>query len=262
MAKKRQEEPAKGAGWMNTFCDLMTLLLCFFVLLFSMSEIDAEKFEQLAKSLASSYSILDGGAEAIGDGKLISNGVSQLNDLAEYYNSMGQLAEEIEDAEEKTLEQKGFEQSEEMSEQIEKMLVSADIADEVDMDFTAQYVSLTLSGSLLFDSGSAELKKEVKPMIKKVGVILTRYENNIIEIEGHTDNVPISNANFGSNDELSSFRALSVFQYLLETTDLNPAKIKHSGRGEYIPIADNSTAEGRSRNRRVEIKIYNDLSSY
>lgn len=262
MAKKRQEEPAKGAGWMNTFCDLMTLLLCFFVLLFSMSEIDAEKFEQLAKSLASSYSILDGGAEAIGDGKLISNGVSQLNDLAEYYNSMGQLAEEIEDAEEKTLEQKGFEQSEEMSEQIEKMLVSADIADEVDMDFTAQYVSLTLSGSLLFDSGSAELKKEVEPMIKKVGVILTRYENNIIEIEGHTDNVPISNAKFGSNDELSSFRALSVFQYLLETTDLNPAKIKHSGRGEYIPIADNSTAEGRSRNRRVEIKIYNDLSSY
>ena len=149
-----------------------------------------------------------------------------------------------------------------MSEQIEKILVSADIADEVDMDFTAQYVSLTLWGSLLFDSGSAELKKEVKPMIKKVGVILTRYENNIIEIEGHTDNVPISNANFGSNDELSSFRALSVFQYLLETTDLNPAKIKHSGRGEYIPIADNSTAEGRSRNRRVEIKIYNDLSSY
>lgn len=262
MAKKRQEEPAKGAGWMNTFCDLMTLLLCFFVLLFSMSEIDAEKFEQLAKSLASSYSILDGGAEAIGDGKLISNGVSQLNDLAEYYNTMGQLAEEVEDAEEISLQQKGFNESEEMSEQIEEMLKNANIAKEVDMDFTAQYVSLTLNGSLLFDSGSAELKNEVKPMIKKVGVILTRYENNIIEIEGHTDNVPISNANFGSNDELSSFRALSVFQYLLETTDLNPAKIKHSGRGEYIPIADNSTAEGRSRNRRVEIKIYNDLSSY
>ena len=72
----------------------------------------------------------------------------------------------------------------------------------------------------------------------------------------------MANKNFGSNDELSSFRALSVFQYLMETTDLDPAKIKHSGRGEYIPIADNSTAEGRARNRRVEIKIYNDLSSY
>lgn len=263
MAKKKPEEPPKGSpAWMNTFSDLMTLLLCFFVLLFSMSEIDAEKFEQLAQSLASSYSILDGGAEAIGDGKLISNGVSQLNDLAEYYNTMGQLAEEIEDAEEESLEKKGFKESEEMSEQIEEMLANANIADEVDMDFTAQYVSLTLNGSLLFDSGSAELKKEVKPIIKKVGVILTRYKDNIIEIEGHTDNVPMANKNFGSNDELSSFRALSVFQYLMETTDLDPAKIKHSGRGEYIPIADNSTAEGRARNRRVEIKIYNDLSSY
>ena len=263
MAKKKREDPPKAvAEWMNTYSDLMTLLLCFFVLLFSMSEIDAEKFAQLAQSLASSYSILDGGAEAIGDGKLISNGVSQLNDLAEYYNTMGQMAEEIEDAEEETLEQKGFKESEEMSEQIEEMLEGANIAEEVDMDFTAQYVSLTLSGSLLFDSGSAVLKSEVKPMFKKVGVILTRYDKNIIEIEGHTDNVPISNANFGSNDELSSFRALSVFQYLIETTDLDPAKIKHSGRGEYIPIADNSTAEGRARNRRVEIKIYNDLASY
>lgn len=263
LAKKKQEEPPKGSpAWMNTFSDLMTLLLCFFVLLFSMSEIDAEKFQQLAQSLASTYSILDGGAQAIGDGKLISNGVSQLNDLAEYFNTMGQLAEEIEDAEEESIEKKGFEQSEEMSEQIEEMLKNADIANEIDMDFSAQYVSLTLNGSLLFDSGSAELKNEIKPVLKKVGIILRRYQNNIIEIEGHTDNVPISSKRYANNDELSSFRALSVFQYLMETTELNPAKIKHSGRGEYLPIADNATAEGRARNRRVEIKIYNDLASY
>ena len=66
---------------------------------------------------------------------------------------------------------------------------------------------------------------------------------------------------FESNDVLSSYRALAMFDYLVENTSLDPAKIKHSGRGEYIPVADNSTPEGRAKNRRIEIKIYNNLSS-
>ena len=74
--------------------------------------------------------------------------------------------------------------------------------------------------------------------------------------------VPMSGAKYSNNDELSSGRALSVFDYLLSVTNLNPADVKHAGRGEYLPIADNSTAEGRAKNRRVEIKIYNSLSSY
>ena len=84
----------------------------------------------------------------------------------------------------------------------------------------------------------------------------------MIEIEGHTDNVPIHNSKFANNNELSSARALSVFDYLVETTTLNPANIKHTGRGEYVPVDDNSTPEGRSQNRRVEIKIYHTLSTY
>ena len=96
----------------------------------------------------------------------------------------------------------------------------------------------------------------------KVGQILERYADSTIEIEGHTDNVPIHNARFANNDELSSFRALSVFDYFMSTTTLDPAKIKHSGRGEYVPVADNATPEGRAKNRRVEIKIYTELSDY
>ena len=83
-----------------------------------------------------------------------------------------------------------------------------------------------------------------------------------IRIEGHTDNVPMSGGGkYANNDELSSGRALSVFYYLTENTTLDPSKIVHTGRGQYDPIADNTTDEGRARNRRVEIKIYNPLSA-
>ena len=98
--------------------------------------------------------------------------------------------------------------------------------------------------------------------MNQVGIILQQYSTSTIEIEGHTDNVPMSGSKYSNNDELSNGRALSVFYYLEENTTLNPANIKHSGRGEYIPIADNSTPEGRAQNRRVEIRIYNSLSSY
>ena len=97
-------------------------------------------------------------------------------------------------------------------------------------------------------------------MISKVAVILERYAESTVEIEGHTDNVPISTSKYESNDVLSSYRALAMFNYLVENTNLNPALLKHSGRGEYIPVADNGTPEGRAKNRRIEIKIYNTLS--
>ena len=122
--------------------------------------------------------------------------------------------------------------------------------------------ALTLNGALLFDSGSATIKEGAYPILDKIGVILQKYGENLIEIEGHTDNIPIHNAQFANNNELSSARALSVFDYLVETTTLNPANIKHTGRGEYVPVDDNSTPEGRSKNRRVEIKIYHTLSTY
>ena len=94
MAKKKQEEAPKGSpAWMATFSDLMNLLLCFFVLLFSMSSIDAAKFEKVVESFNQTFSVLNGGASAIGDGLLISNGVSQLNELDDYINSTGKMDE-------------------------------------------------------------------------------------------------------------------------------------------------------------------------
>ncbi len=264
MAKRKDPDPPKGApAWQATFADLMNLLLCFFVMLFAMSTVDAEKFEQLAASFTEAYSIFNGGAQSIGDGILISNGVSQLNELDDYMYQMGKQSDsDIQSDALKQLEQDQLKESESLSEIIEEILVEENLAAQVDVDFTSQYVSLTLNGALLFDSGSAELKQESLPVLDKIGAILKKYGKSIIEIEGHTDNVPIHTAQFKDNNELSSARALTVFEYLVENADLDPAMVKHSGRGEYVPIADNSTPEGRAQNRRVEIKIYHTLSTY
>ena len=268
MAKRKPDEPPKGApAWQATFADLMNLLLCFFVMLFSMSSVDAQKFELLAASFNQTFSIFSAGATAIGDGILISNGVSQLNELDEYINSTGKdsegetVPEDLETAIE-AMEQAKLEESEELAEKVEEALQEKNLQNDVDIEFTAQYVQLTLNGALLFDSGSVELKEESLPILNQVGIILQRYSAGTIEIEGHTDNVPMSGSKYSNNDELSNGRALSVFYYLKDNTTLDPASIKHSGMGEYVPIADNSTAEGRAKNRRVEIRIYNSLSAY
>ena len=271
MAKRKEDTPPAGSpAWMATFSDLMNLLLCFFVMLFAMSSIEEAKLQEFVAAMNNTFSVFDGGASAIGDGILISNGVSQLNELDQYINSTGKTAdsetdgEDLQDYEmspeamEEILQDKMLEENEERVEEIEEVLTESDIADEVEVSFTAQYVKLTMNGGLLFDSGSAQLKDDAKLIIDKVGLILERYGNaGTIEIEGHTDNVPMKSAQYPSNEELSSARALSVFYYLMDSTTLNPLNLKHAGMGERVPIADNSTPEGRSRNRRVEILIYN-----
>lgn len=271
MAKRKEDTPPPGSpAWMATFSDLMNLLLCFFVMLFAMSSIEEAKLQEFVAAMNNTFSVFDGGASAIGDGFLISNGVSQLNELDQYINSTGKTADSETDGDdfnefemspeamEEILADKALAENEERVEEIEEALAESDIGDEVEASFTAQYVKLTMNGGLLFDSGSAQLKEDAKLIIDKVGLILERYGNGgIIEVEGHTDNVPINSVQYPSNEELSSARAMSVFYYLTETTTLNPLNLKHAGMGERVPIADNSTPEGRSRNRRVEILIYN-----
>ena len=272
MAKRKEEAPPPGSpAWMTTFSDLMNLLLCFFVMLFSMSTLEESKLAELVAAMNNTPSIFNAGATAIGDGILISNGVSQLNELDQYINSTGKPADSKVDGEEleefdKTmtseemeehLKEENLQSNEEVAENIEEGLVENNIGDQVEIGFTAQYIQLTMNGALLFDSGSAELTDAAKAVLDKVGLILEKYGTGTIEIEGHTDNIPISSSRFASNEELSSARALSVFYYLLESSLLDPTQLRHAGMGERVPIADNSTAEGRSRNRRVEIRIYN-----
>ena len=100
---------------------------------------------------------------------------------------------------------------EEMAEKIEEVLEEKNLENEIDIEFTAQYVQLTLNGALLFDSGSVEIKEEAMPLMNQLGIILQRFSQGTIEIEGHTDNVPMSGSKYSNNDELSRGRALSVF---------------------------------------------------
>ncbi len=329
MAKKPEEIKPGLPAWQGTFGDLMNLLLCFFVLLFSMATMDAAKFEEVAASFSSAFGIFTGGEAAFGQGALVGDGISQLNELSNYIISMGlsQSGSQEEDTTNKEGEnasesggqgvneegdsagvmegqgsqgegaegetegdktqsgQESEEQSEEQKEitaaeaqekaeaeqlkaseklanEVEGALDEMDLVNQVDVNFTSQYVQLTLQGSILFDSGDATLKEAAGPILDKVGTVLERYAGGTIEIEGHTDNVPMhrSGGKYTNNDELSDGRALSVFYYFVENTTLEPDNIKHSGRGEYEPVADNSTPEGRAKNRRVEIRIYNPLS--
>ena len=158
-------------------------------------------------------------------------------------------------------EQQELKESEQMADQVEQMAAQYGIQDQVEVDFNGQYVKITLNGALLFDSGKAEIRQDAYPLVDKIGAILQNYDQNIIEIEGHTDNVPIHSSKYADNNVLSMFRALTVADYIRSITNLNPAYIKSSGRGEYVPVADNTTEEGRARNRRVEIKIYNSYNS-
>lgn len=270
MAKKRAEDSPPSQLWKDTFSDLMNLLLCFFVLLFSMSTVDQEKFQEVAASLASAFSVLPSGGSALtSEGILVGSGASQLNELSDYYNNMGLNSEgDMTQEENSTLDQayeqiqqEGLEQSEKMAENIQASLETANIASEVEITATSQYVMLSLNGGILFDSGKAELKTEAVSIIDKVAESVKIYDDNMISIEGHTDNVPQNSAQYPDNMVLSMYRAYSVYGYFVNQKGFNPDSISSTGRGEYVPIASNSTPEGRSQNRRVEIKIYNALNS-
>ncbi|MCR4674692.1 MAG: flagellar motor protein MotB [Lachnospiraceae bacterium] len=289
MGKPKQEDPPKGSpAWMATFSDLMNLLLCFFVLLFSMSSVDAEKYELVVQSFQEAFSILPSGGSTVTDGTLVASGISQMPNIANYFGDSlsdgdgndetdaGGEGEEdktteelIEEAEEaaaasaiEDYEQEQLSESEAMAENMEALATQYGIQDQIEVDFNGQYVRITLNGALLFESGSAELSTDALPLVQNISKMLNVYTSNLIDVEGYTDNVPIKSAKYESNDVLSMYRALYVADCIRENADqLDPANVVSTGRGSYNPVADNSTPEGRARNRRVEIKIYNSYNS-
>lgn len=240
MARKRgsnNEEPKQGSpAWMNTYGDMVTLLLCFFVLLFSFSEVDAKKFDALIESFQGSLGILDSGT-AIVDDDLITEAMK--DDLT-------------------TDQKQELEDFRKLQESLENYLQNYGLESDILVTHENAGLVLRFQDNVLFDPGEAVLKQRSKEILSDITTFLEAPEfiGKSIRVEGHTDTVKVNPTSiYPTNWELSAGRASNVVRYLVEESGLEPRRLAIAGYGEYHPIAPNDTAENRSKNRRVDIVI-------
>jgi len=226
------EEVEEGAPmWIVTFGDLMSLLMCFFVLLLSFSEMDRNKYRIVSGSMKNAFGIQRKKPvfESPKGQKMISKEFDQAIVLVKVQDVINPIQQELED------EFQEFQKS-------------------VEIHANENEVTIRMMGEATFDSGHAKLRKAFLPLLLKIGEILAKTKGEII-IAGHTDNVPLIGGQFRSNLGLSMARAGSVAEYLLKSTSIDPQKISTMGFGEYRPLDSNDTAQGRRKNRRVEIIV-------
>jgi chemotaxis protein MotB len=220
--------------WVVTFGDLMSLLLCFFVLLLSFSEMDRQKYKQVAGSMEKAF------------------GVQRKARIMEIPKGMKMIAKDFDQ------ELIATRIKEEIGEQIDELFSSrlADLKNQIDIEEGDDELVIRLMGESTFDSGSDEIRYELKPLLEKVAQVLQDAHGDLV-IAGHTDNVPINSIKFSSNLRLSTARATAVAEFLLSHSRIDPRRIATMGFGEYRPLESNDTAEGREKNRRVEIILGN-----
>ncbi len=231
MPKKRRKPSVVATGapdWMVTYGDMVTLLLCFFILLYSYSVIDEQKYAQIISSLQVSF---------LGERGIMQSSIDSSN---------GEIIELSLDF--KIQEVIVTYQS------VKESLIEEGLDQDVKIRVEERGVVLEIEDRILFDSAKADIKPEAERILVKVAGILKRLPNQII-VEGHTDNVPINTVFFPSNWELSVARAVRVVRFLSEAVNIPSERFIAAGYGEYRPIANNNTAEGRATNRRVNIII-------
>ncbi len=252
--RRKESSSADSASWMTTYGDMVTLILTFFVLLFSFSTIDANKWRELV-------SVLSGGSG------IINVDPSSLGPIDELEGDSDEKEEESQEDKEKEgsgeTEGDGLGQGENKENFYELYIKMKEYVDaeglNADLDILKGNTEITLrfKDNVIFDSGRAIIKKEATPILVEIGKILMLYQEDIsmIMVEGHTDNVPIATANFKDNWELSTARALSVLRFFIDEQGMDPVKLSAIGYGEYHPIAKNDSDENRAQNRRVDIVI-------
>lgn len=233
MKKKRHEQEGNNERWLITYSDLITLLLVFFIILYAFSKVDNKKYENLASGFNSVF----------GSGTGILNGGNSIN-------IVGGTASQNSSGEEKSEE----DMLSDLKQQVDGYLTSNSLNESVSTNIDDRGLVISMSNSILFDSGTATIKSDNNLNLKTMGKLLNSMPN-YIRIEGHTDNLPINNTKFKSNWELSVIRATNVAEILIDETGISPERISVLGYGEFRPIGDNSTAEGRAKNRRVDIII-------
>ena len=234
MSGFKDDEPpkvAKGAPmWVVTFGDLMSLLLCFFVLLLSFSEIDKQKYKQVAGSMEKAF------------------GVQRKIRVMDMPKGMTMISQ---DFNQEMIETR---MKEEIGKEIDKEL-SSDLEEyqgQIDVEETGEGIVVRLMGESTFESGKDEVREKLKPLLQNVARILEGDAGDIV-VAGHTDNVPVRSGPFKSNLRLSIARAAAVADFLLSNSKIDPKRVSTMGFGEFRPIESNATERGREKNRRVEI---------
>ena len=241
MARKKKDE---GGGptvseWLGTYSDMVTLLMTLFVLLYSMSSVDEAKVQAISQAFSVlsgkaadsilQYDMYQGSQPIIGGESKVDNGIDQ-----------GESAE-----------------AEAMYQNIKKFIEENNLDNVIDLAENDTGVVLQLKDNILFESGQADLKANSNEILDKINTIISNIPNSI-DIEGHTDNVPIHNDKYRDNWDLSSMRATNVLRYFTEVKNQDPKRFRAAGYGEYKPKVDNSTEENRAQNRRVNILIENN----
>lgn len=256
MVRKRKKAKQAGSpAWMATYSDLMSLLLTFFILLFSMSVVSEERFREVAESLrmaligSSSDAILDNTGNASGDLNF-----EEYGDLSEFEDTDPENLE----SEKSIMYQDAIpEEVHELYQTVTSYMEVEGLEAEISLSRDQEGVYIDIKEAILFDSGSATLKTSGREAIGSLAGLFDLFENEII-VEGYTDDVPMQSRSFPSNWELSVERAVSVLRYLSEQYSVEPTRLSARGYGEYHPIVPNDSRANRAQNRRVNIVIVHE----
>lgn len=259
MARKKKDEPKTGLpGWMATYGDMVTLLLCFFILLFSMSTVDIIKYQAVVESFEDRFGVFQGETSSKGGNNSSNNGDGILDipnqpdtgiPKDDNSNAPSKDGDNDSDSEQEA-------KAAEMAEEFEEYFVEEGIDSLVLVTYTSSFVKLTIAGDLLFDSGDATIKHG-ETILQAISNAMYKFgfRGYALNIKGHTDNIPMKSDRYPSNWYLSSARAIAVGERLISQYNFNPSKLLCTGYGEHQPLASNDTVGGRAKNRRVEFEV-------
>jgi chemotaxis protein MotB len=255
--RRRRGEVAHDDGerWLLTYADMITLLMALFMVLFSISSVNVSKFETLKEVLQDAFSprVIDGGAGVVSGG-----GQNEL-DSAAPQPPIPAIAPIPLDLPNEDQSQDGARDEQEEFARLKRLLDeyarANGFADQVETEIRRRgLVIRVLTDRVLFDSGNATLKPEATPLLGHIARLVNLDARHPVAVEGHTDTVPIATDRYPSNWELSGTRAASVVRFMT-TRGIGPSRLSATGFAELRPIAANSTEQGRTRNRRVEIVL-------
>ena len=248
--------PERGIpAWVMTFADLMTLLMCFFVLLLAFSEMDVMKFKQLSGSMKNAF-----GVQTEIEVKSIPKGTSL---IAQEFSpgkpektALNEIRQFTVDSNRNTLDALNREITEtrEHAKKLRLALRDEIAKGSVAVETEGKKIIIRILENASFDSGKADVKPQFKPVLNKITRLLDNAFGEIT-ISGHTDNVPISNDEYSSNWDLSTNRAVRVAHELLSNAKINENRVTVTGHADTRPVAPNDTPENRAKNRRVDISI-------